>query len=116
AHRCTVARDARGSSLARTAAGIPRVLRTSRLHRPARDALPAEQVVEGHRVPFFALFAPLRLCVSSSPGFETMIAAPQPVEPLSGGIWDPQRRRLTAGLVLIVSLTAFEALAVATAL
>ena len=34
----------------------------------------------------------------------------------SGGIWHPQRRRLTAGLVLIVSLTAFEALAVATAL
>jgi MFS family permease len=33
-----------------------------------------------------------------------------------GGIWHPQRRRLTVGLVLIVSLTAFEALAVATAL
>lgn len=37
-------------------------------------------------------------------------------EASSGGIWHPQRRRLTVGLVLIVSLTAFEALAVATAL
>jgi MFS family permease len=36
------------------------------------------------------------------------------IEP--GGIWHPLRRRLTVGLVLIVSLTAFEALAVATAL
>lgn len=34
-------------------------------------------------------------------------------ETAPAGIWHPQRRRLTSGLVLIVSLTAFEALAVA---
>jgi MFS family permease len=42
--------------------------------------------------------------------------ASSPQGPGIGGIWHPERRRLTSGLVLIVSLTAFEALAVATAL
>jgi MFS family permease len=37
-------------------------------------------------------------------------------DPRGTGVWQPQQRRLTAGIVLMVSLTAFEALAVATIL
>lgn len=44
-----------------------------------------------------------------------------PVEPVDavadvGGVWAPHRRRLTAGLVLTITLVAFESLAVATIL
>lgn len=43
-------------------------------------------------------------------------AAPTPSQPSAGGIWAPERRPLTAGLVLAVTLVAFEALAIATVL
>ncbi|HEX4254920.1 MAG TPA: hypothetical protein VH089_07530, partial [Streptosporangiaceae bacterium] len=46
-------------------------------------------------------------------------AAQTPPEPSpggTGGIWTPERRPLTIGLVLAVTLVAFEALAVATVL
>ncbi len=43
-------------------------------------------------------------------------AAQTPPEPTSGGIWAPERRPLTVGLVLAVTLVAFEALAIATVL
>jgi MFS family permease len=39
-----------------------------------------------------------------------------PPVPLAGGIWTPGRRSLTVGLVLAVTLVAFEALAIATVL
>jgi MFS family permease len=39
-----------------------------------------------------------------------------PSEPSAGGIWAPERRPLTVGLVLAVTLVAFEALAIATVL
>jgi MFS family permease len=40
------------------------------------------------------------------------LAADAPIA--SGGVWAPQRRRLTAGLVLTVTLVAFESLAIST--
>jgi MFS family permease len=43
-------------------------------------------------------------------------AAPTPPGPTDGGIWTPGRRPLTIGLVLAVTLVAFEALAIATVL
>ncbi|HEX4255982.1 MAG TPA: hypothetical protein VH089_12875, partial [Streptosporangiaceae bacterium] len=43
-------------------------------------------------------------------------AAPTPPGPSAGGIWTPGRRSLTIGLVLAVTLVAFEALAIATVL
>jgi MFS family permease len=43
-------------------------------------------------------------------------AAQTPPEPSAGGIWAPERRPLTVGLVLAVTLVAFEALAIATVL
>jgi MFS family permease len=43
-------------------------------------------------------------------------AAQTPPEPSAGGIWTPGRRPLTIGLVLAVTLVAFEALAIATVL
>ena len=46
----------------------------------------------------------------------TTVATEDVQAAVSSGIWQPEQRRLTTGLVLIVSLTAFEALAVATAL
>ncbi|HEY8545683.1 MAG TPA: MFS transporter [Acidimicrobiales bacterium] len=39
-----------------------------------------------------------------------------PVEDDDGGVWAPERRRLTAGLVLTVTLVAFESLAISTVL
>ena len=36
--------------------------------------------------------------------------------PAPGGVWAPERRRLTAGLVLTITLVAFEALAISTVL
>jgi MFS family permease len=42
--------------------------------------------------------------------------AQMPPVPLAGGIWTPGRRSLTVGLVLAVTLVAFEALAIATVL
>jgi MFS family permease len=46
----------------------------------------------------------------------TGIAAATVAESISAAIWGPERRALTAGLILIVSMAAFEALAVATVL
>jgi MFS family permease len=43
-------------------------------------------------------------------------AAQTPPEPTAGGIWAPGHRSLTVGLVLAVTLVAFEALAIATVL
>ncbi|HXP54994.1 MAG TPA: MFS transporter, partial [Streptosporangiaceae bacterium] len=43
-------------------------------------------------------------------------AAPTPPGSTDGGIWTPGRRSLTVGLVLAVTLVAFEALAIATVL
>ena len=42
--------------------------------------------------------------------------AQTPPDPSAGGIWSPGRRPLTVGLVLAVTLVAFEALAIATVL
>src|SRR6476469_1607494 len=39
-----------------------------------------------------------------------------PVPPEEGGLWSPQRRPLTIGLVLTITLVAAEALAVSTAM
>jgi MFS family permease len=47
---------------------------------------------------------------------QTARAAQTPPEPEAGGIWTPGRRSLTVGLVLAVTLVAFEALAIATVL
>lgn len=42
------------------------------------------------------------------------VSTPAPAAGTAGGLWAPERRALTAGLVLSVTLVAFEALAVAT--
>jgi len=45
---------------------------------------------------------------------EPPAAAPQETSPPSDGVWAPHRRRLTLGLVLTITLVAFESLAIST--
>ena len=44
----------------------------------------------------------------------SVLAPPAPVETVRDGVWAPARRRLTLGLVMTITLVAFEALAIST--
>ncbi|HYK95503.1 MAG TPA: MFS transporter [Candidatus Dormibacteraeota bacterium] len=47
---------------------------------------------------------------------ESLVVHGEPVPPEEGGLWSPERRPLTLGLVLTITLVAAEALAVSTAM
>jgi MFS family permease len=64
--------------------------------------------------PLGAPDAPASPVLPAVPGREAGGAVEAPTLPAEGGVWAPGRRRLTAALVLTITLVAFESLAIAT--